>query len=125
MRDLTPTKGTPLSMFKPRSLVSKLAGRTRLALLAAVVVVLAVAVPVIAAPSTGETGNPTGSGANGGEATLVVTKPTGLAVGDVMIANVGFRGASTVSVTPPTDWVQIFKRTNTGTNLLTQGTYYK
>ena len=62
-------------MFKPRSLFAKLA--------VAIVVVLAFAVPVFAASSFDSNDN--GGTASG---TVVVNKPAGLAVGDVMVASV-------------------------------------
>ena len=97
-------------MFKPRSLFPNLAGRTRLALLAAFVVVLAVAVPVFAANSFNSANNGDTAGT-----TVVVTKPTGLAAGDVMIASVAYRGPTGTSVTSP-GWTQIAKRAQTQPN---------
>ena len=97
-------------MFKPRSLARKLAGRTRLTTLAAFLVVLAVAVPVFAAMNDFTSTN------NGDTAgtTVVVAKPSGLAVGDVMVASVAYRGPTTTSITAPSvGWALIAKRTNT------------
>src|SRR5215218_6122991 len=103
MRDLTRSKGLLLFMFKPRSLFSKLAGRR--SMLLTPIVVLAISVPVLAATGTGVNGS--GTGQNTGTASLTVTKPTGVAVGDVMIANISYRSASSLVVTAPTGWESV------------------
>ncbi len=97
-------------MLKPRSLARKLAGRSRLTVLAAFVVVLAVAVPVFAANSFDSNDNGDVAGT-----TVVVNKPAGLAAGDVMIASVVFRGVASTTVTAP-GWTQIAKRTTESGN---------
>src|SRR5688500_16072171 len=121
MRDLTRTKGLSLSMFKPRSLVSKLAGRTRLALLAACMLVFAVAVPVFAA-QPGSTANNNGdAGAN----SVTVNKQTGVAVVDVMIASVAVRINVATTITPPLGWTLINRRATTSGDDTALATYWK
>ena len=88
-------------MFKARSLIAKLA--------IAIVVVLAGAMPVFAANTFKSNNNGDAAGTS-----VVVDKPIDLAVGDVMIASVAYRGPNTTTVTPPTaSWTEIAKRTNT------------
>src|SRR5215210_5306887 len=97
-------------MFKLRARLARLAGHTRLSVLAAFVVVLAIAVPVFAS-------NSFDSNNNGGTAagTVAVNKPAGLAVGDVMVASVAYWGPTTTTVTSA-GWTQIAKRTHTQPN---------
>lgn len=55
-----------------------------------------------------------GSATFGLSASCVITKPTSLAVGDIMIAHMGFADAFTnaTSVTPPSGWTQIYFKSN-------------
>jgi YDG domain-containing protein/MBG domain-containing protein len=69
-------------------------------------IALACAVPVFAASSFDSNDNGDVAGT-----TVVVNKPSGLAVGDVMIASVLFRGPATTTVTSP-GWTQITARTS-------------
>lgn len=67
-----------------------------------------------------------GSTAAGSGASAVLTKPTGIAVGDVMLAQITVRGGTLVAITPPGGWalVPTGGRANSGT-ALAQAIYYK
>jgi hypothetical protein len=105
-------------LITPRSLISTLAGRTRIALLAALVVTLAVAIPVFAVPTTTVNPNNTPS--------ITIAKPSEVVNGSFMLASVVLRADATLQVNAPTGWTLLAKRTNTnGTPALTHAVYYK
>ncbi len=66
------------------------------------------------------------SGSGGGSTTtpFTVNRPADATAGDLLLANIMFRGDATVTVTPPSGWTLIAKRTNTGTPI-TQATYWR
>lgn len=65
-----------------------------------------------------------GSNSSSGATSLAVAKPSGTAVGEVLVAGITFdAGTSVTTVTAPAGWVLI-RRTNNGTNV-GQAAYYK
>ncbi len=54
--------------------------------------------------------------ATGGASTLVLTKPTGTAQGDLLVAGITVDGGSAISVTSPAGWT-LLRRTDASTNL--------
>ena len=59
-------------------------------------------------------------------ATLVITKPTGLVIGDLMVAIISIAGETTVpSMTPPTGWATEIAMGETGSNNVGRAAYYK
>ena len=107
-------------MISLGSLFAKLAGRSRLAIPAALLATLAIALPVLAATTGGTTGN--------NDNTLTLAKPAGVVEGTFMLANIVVRGDSALTITEPVSggWTLVAKRTNAnGTPALTQAVYYK
>ena len=71
-----------------------------------------------------DTSNATGTG---GATSLSISKPSGTAIGDVLVAGIVVDGGSGTTVTPPTGaggWTQI-RRTNNGTNVGVVSYYHK
>ena len=66
----------------------------------------------------------TNDNGNAGGASLTLGKPSDSTPGDVLIAQVAFNGGSAVSVSTPSGWNLISKRTNAG-GPLTQAAYWK
>jgi hypothetical protein len=60
---------------------------------------------------------------NGGEATLVMTMPSGVVANDFLIAMVTVRGGTVTTITPPAGWTPL-RRDDNGTSL-GQAIYYK
>ncbi|OYW85839.1 hypothetical protein B7Z17_01570, partial [Candidatus Saccharibacteria bacterium 32-49-10] len=59
----------------------------------------------------------------GGATTLVINKPTGVVVGDVMVATISARGGTGVTFTPPSNWTLV--NSTDSTTVLKSSTYYK
>ena len=93
-----------------RSLIARLADRSRHSIVMAFAIALACAVPVYAAMNdftSSNTGDATGD--------VTVNKPVGLAVGDVMVASVAYWGPSTTTITAP-GWTEIDRVAHTQPN---------